>query len=78
VSLPDNDRIADPLDRAAAETESHIAAAISVRKPEGPLAIGTCHNCGATLDPGHRWCGKDCMDDWEADQEMARRARERS
>jgi hypothetical protein len=78
MTAPDNDRIADPLDRAAAETESFIAAAASFRKPEGPVANGTCHNCGAHLAEGLRWCGKDCMDDWEKDQELERRAAERA
>lgn len=78
MTAPDNDRIADPLDRAAAETESHIAAALSVRKPEGPVANGACHNCGAPLAEGLRWCDRACCEDWEADQEMERRTRERS
>jgi len=78
MTAPDNDRIADPLDRAAAETESFIAAAASVRKPEGPIANGTCHNCAAPLAAGLRWCDRACCQDWENDQEMARRAAERA
>jgi hypothetical protein len=78
MTAPDNDRIADPLDRAAAETESFIAAATSFRKPEGPVANGACHNCGAPLAPGLRWCDRACCQDWEKDQELERRAQERA
>lgn len=70
MSLPDNDRIADPLDRAAAETESAVAAALTFRKPEGPVANGECHNCGAHLAAGLRWCGPECRDDWEREQKL--------
>lgn len=68
MSIPDNDRIADPLDRAAAETESMITAALSFRKPTGPLPIGECHNCGAPLTGDLRWCNKACCDDWEKEE----------
>jgi hypothetical protein len=74
VTTPDNDRIADPLDRAAAETESMIAAAVTFRKPSGPEANGECHNCGADLVVGLRWCNAACRDDWEKEQEIERRA----
>ena len=77
MSLPDNDRIADPLDRAAAETESAIAAALTFRKPSGPLPIGECHNCGEPLTGDQRWCDKACCDDWEKDQALAKLAQER-
>ena len=70
MSLPDNDRIADPLDRAAAETERHTAVALSFRKPVGPLADGECHNCAAPLAAGLRWCDKACCDDWERQQKL--------
>lgn len=77
MTAPDNDRIADPLDRAAAETESAVAAALTLRKPEGPIATGECHCCGAPLSGELRWCDADCRDDWEKDQELERRAAER-
>lgn len=77
MTAPDNDRIADPLDRAAAETESMISAAVSVRKPEGPVATGECHNCGEHVGEGMRWCNAACRDDWEREQELERRAMER-
>lgn len=77
MTAPDNDRIADPLDRAAAETESHIAVALSFRKPAGPAANGACHNCGAPLTEGLRWCDRACCEDWEKDREAERRAAER-
>lgn len=77
MTLPDNDRIADPLDRALAETESAIAAAITFRKPEGPAPIGECHNCGTPLAAGLRWCDRACCDDWEKDQALEKLAQER-
>lgn len=68
MTSAENDRIADPLDRAAAETENMIAVAAAYRKPVGPLANGECHNCGALLEADLRWCNKACCEDWEADQ----------
>jgi len=29
------------------------------------VAIGECLFCEAPLQPGLRWCGKECRDDWE-------------
>ena len=75
--MVENDRIADPLDRAAAETENMVQAALSFRKPTGPIANGECHNCGAAVNVGLRWCGPACRDDWEKEQErLARSERE--
>lgn len=34
------------------------------RKPEGPVATGFCLNCGEPLEPGVRWCNRDCSTDW--------------
>jgi|GEM_PF-1079367 len=76
MSLPDNDRIADPLDRAAAETERAVEAALTFRQPEGPAADGECHNCGETVAPGLRWCNAACRDDWEKDQKRGLPERE--
>jgi len=70
MSLPDNDRIADPLDRAAAESENMLSAALSVRKPTGPVANGECHFCFAPVADGHRWCDADCRDSWEKEQKL--------
>ena len=69
MSIPDNDRIADPIDRAAAETEATLAHALTFRKPTGPLANGFCHCCGAPLALPRRWCDKDCCHDWEQEQQ---------
>lgn len=72
--MVENDRIADPLDRAAAETDSMLQSALAYRKPSGPIANGECHNCGAPVDDDHRWCGPACRDDWEKDQVRAANA----
>lgn len=76
MTNPDNDRIADPLDRAATETEYTIAVALSARKPEGPVADGACHNCGEEVPDGLRWCNAQCRDDWERDQKRGLLERE--
>lgn len=73
MTNPDNDRIADPLDRAAAETEHTIAVALSVRKPTGPVANGECHNCGEDVADNLRWCDAECRNAWEQEQEADRR-----
>ena len=26
--------------------------------------VGVCHNCEASVPPGHRFCDADCRDDW--------------
>lgn len=72
--MVENDRIADPLDRAAAETENNLQAALTYRKPTGPLANGECHNCGAGVAEGHRWCGPACRDDWEKERAVLAKA----
>ena len=72
--MVENDRIADPLDRAAIETENMMQAALTYRKPTGPVANGECHNCGAHLDDGLRWCNAACRDDWEKEQAIQAKA----
>lgn len=58
--------MADIIDDAQKREEEILAAALKYRKPEGPVANGACHNCGAILTkPGARWCDADCRDDWE-------------
>ena len=55
----------DLIDQANEAAEIFRRAAISQRAPEGPAATGECHNCGAGLAVGLRWCDAACRDDWE-------------
>jgi hypothetical protein len=59
------ERTADPSDQASQWEEAYRAAAVATRKPEGPRPNGFCHNCGAPVKPGLRWCDVACRDDWE-------------
>lgn len=55
----------DQLDRAEEEIEAELAEALRQRKPGGPPPTGFCHYCGEPLEPGWRWCGHGCEDEWE-------------
>lgn len=68
------DRIADPSDLATQQEQRFLDAALTVRKPAGPVANGECHTCGAEVGEGHRWCDKECLTEWEADQVRIARA----
>ena len=37
----------------------------SLRDEPDVIAIGECLFCGATVEPGRRWCNAECRDDWE-------------
>ena len=54
----------DDGDRANRLMERERTAAATMRRPEGPAAIGECLWCGEPLEPGLRWCGPGCRDDW--------------
>lgn len=59
-----NDRAQQDLDRALAAARRH----------EPPLApTGFCYNCTKSLPDGHRFCDKDCREDYE--HRLARHAR---
>ena len=34
---------------------------------------GSCHFCSATVASGVRFCDKDCLDDWQREQDARRR-----
>lgn len=55
----------DQFDRAADLEERARAAAIASRRKTAPAATGHCLFCGDDAPAGHRWCSKDCRDDWE-------------
>ena len=69
---------ADQLDNASdiemAEREYMIRKASSGEKIK---ATGTCLWCNVELPHGHRWCSKDCQEDWSLNEEAMRRHRGR-
>ena len=58
----------DIADRADSEVEHELAEALRQRKPGGPPPTGWCHYCAEPLEPGWRWCGHGCEDEWEHEQ----------
>ena len=58
--------LADQCDQQNEIAFKHDIAAS--RKPEGPVATGKCHFCGADVPTTHRWCDFDCMSSWEMRQ----------
>lgn len=36
-------------------------------------AAGACHYCSATVPSGHRFCDRDCLEDWQKEQDSRRR-----
>lgn len=61
----------DQSDRATAMEELRRRAALSVRRPSGPPAIGECYNCGERLHGDMRWCDANCREDWEKREQAA-------
>jgi hypothetical protein len=67
----------DFADEASERTEAQIAAALSNRMPEGPVARGLCLECDEPFtkagkgsrvleaDMERRWCDAQCRDMWE-------------
>lgn len=58
----------DNLDIATERSELFLANALRQRKPEGPLATGTCLFCDEPTAPGQRWCNADHRDGWQKEQ----------
>ena len=63
--------MADIADRAGEHIEREAAGLLAQRKPAGPAATGSCHNCGEALEGDSRWCDADCRADWEREQRRA-------
>lgn len=58
--------MSDNLDRASDYEEQERAAAVTKRRPQGPVPTGYCHNCDEPLADDHsRWCGVECREDYE-------------
>jgi hypothetical protein len=60
--MDDIDLLQEREERAA---PARIAAS---RKPVGPDPTGNCLNCDEPLAIGCRWCGADCLFDWQKQQ----------
>ena len=58
--------MADLADKAAAYQQQEIDAAVTHRKPVGPVAVGRCLWCDEPLSGDRRWCDTECRDEWEA------------
>ncbi len=56
--------MADVIDEGNQTAELFLEAALTRRQPEAPQSVGFCLNCGEPTPYGHRWCDKDCRDDW--------------
>lgn len=55
----------DIADVAAEHMEKGEAGLIArSRQPEAPKATGFCLFCSEPVPEQHRWCDKDCQDDW--------------
>lgn len=55
------DEIDKTVDRDELERPARIAAS---RRPEGPVANGSCHYCGERIPEPMRWCDADCRNEW--------------
>lgn len=60
--------MADPVDLSDIQNEAAHTAALKVRKPEGPKAVGHCLYCKCSLPVGMRWCDSGCQHDWELEE----------
>jgi hypothetical protein len=66
--------MADIADLAQEDMERdapYILAA--AKKPAGPVACGTCHNCGEPVAPDTKFCDVSCRDDYDNRQRLAAR-----
>lgn len=64
--MPDIDDIASEQEQFARDNAQRM------RKPEGPQAIGVCHNCEEPVAVTLRWCDSDCQKDWQKQQDYKR------
>ena len=55
----------DDIDRAQDQAEKILAANLACAYVAVLPATGDCHNCGASVPDGHRFCDSDCRDDYE-------------
>lgn len=62
--------MADSADRSDQDAEIYFAAQIERVKNQEPeaTATGYCLECFEITPDGHRWCGPECRDMWQARQ----------
>lgn len=64
--------MADEADIASDREELDRSLAIMAARKPMMLATGECHNCGASVPSGAKFCDVDCRDDWERRNSMRR------
>jgi hypothetical protein len=63
----------DDADRAASLQADLNRSAAARRRPESGLEpVGWCHACGEDLDGERLFCGPECADEWERNQQRER------
>lgn len=59
--------MSDNLDIASEREELARQAAITSKRPMGPVATGRCLHCDEIVADAQRWCDVDCRDAWQRD-----------
>lgn len=56
----------DEVDVANDYAERYVAAGVAAVVNQAPVAVatGVCLECDEPVEPGRRWCSKDCATDW--------------
>ena len=72
---PQGTPLMDISDRATQreEFDRHIAMLKHAAHAPGLPVTGACHWCDALLPAGARFCDKDCLDDWQREQDARQR-----
>lgn len=58
----------DEFDLASEREEMDRANSLRARKPTGPQPNGRCHFCDELVPDEHRFCGVECRDGWQREQ----------
>lgn len=66
--------MSDNLDIASEREELARQAAITTKRPTGPVATGRCLHCDEIVADIQRWCDVDCRDAWQRDAKHRPRA----
>jgi hypothetical protein len=64
--------MADDVDRATANAELALEAALQHRKPTLP-STGYCYYCSDDVHVGARFCSPECRDDYEREETLRAR-----
>lgn len=69
--------MADVADVADEFQEAFLESSLALHRAQvssAPVATGKCLYCEASLaKAGHRWCDRDCRDDWQKHEDASRR-----